>query len=255
MKRLKKTIFSLIFLLQVIIAAYGQDLDSRIKNANEAYTNGNYQQAIDQYKQVTGEGNIASELYFNLANAYYKNNQIPLSILNYERALKLNPDDEDIKFNLQMANLKIVDKMDAIPQMFYKDWLDNFKNVFSMDEWAWLGIISVFFSLIIFVLFLISSVSAYKRTAFTVSLWFLFISIGSFAFAQRQYKSIHEVGEAIVTSPSIVVKGSPAETGTELFVIHEGLKVTIKDNVGEWYQIKLPNGNEGWLKVSAVEII
>ena len=252
---LKKIIYIVTILILVINSVYSQELDPRIKNANDAYTKGDYQPAIDQYTQVVNEGNVAPELYFNLANAYYKNNQISLSILNYERALKLKPDDEDIKFNLQMANLKIVDKMDAIPQMFYQDWWENFKNIFSMDGWAWLAIISVFLTLTLFILFLIANVSAYKRIAFSLSIMFLIVSISSFVFAQKQYKSVHEAGQAVVTAPTIVVKGSPSETGTELFVIHEGLKVIITENVGDWYQIKLPNGNQGWLKVSSVEII
>lgn len=250
---MQRLIFTLLML--AMYTAYSQELDLRIKNANEEYTKGNYVQAVGLYKQVVDEGSIAPELYYNLANAYFKNNQVSQAILNYERALKLKPDDEDVKFNLQMANLKIIDKMDAIPQLFFKTWWDNVKNLLSMDGWAWLGLISFFLTLLLFSFYLLSAMPAQKRIFFFVSLAFLFLSIAGFVFAQKQFKLNHEAGEAIVTTPTVVIKGSPAETGVDLFVIHEGLKVVITENINDWYQIKLPNGSQGWLKTDAVEII
>lgn len=247
----------LLFIILLLVAknVCSQDIDLRINNANEEYTKGNYAQAAGIYKQVVDEGNIAPELYYNLANAYFKNNQVSLAILNYERALKLKPDDEDIKFNLQMTNLKIIDKMDAIPQLFFSTWWDTIKNLLSMDGWAWTGLISLFLTLLLFSFYLLSATPAQKRILFFASLMFLFVSIAGFLFAQKQYKLNQETGEAIVIIPTVVIKGAPVETGTDLFVIHEGLKVVIMENINDWYQIKLPNGSQGWLKTDAVEII
>jgi tetratricopeptide (TPR) repeat protein len=251
----KKIIYTVAILISVFTTVYSQEIDPRFEKANVAYTGGNYIETIDLYSQILNEGYIAPELFYNLANAYYKNNQPAKAILYYERALKLKSEDEDIKFNLQMANLKIVDKMDAMPRLFFENWWDDLKNFFSMDAWAWLGVITLLFSLSLFILFLVSDISFFKKTGFFLSILFLLVSLSSFVFAQKHYRLIHNEAQAIVMAPTVVVKSSPAESGTELFVIHEGLKVSITENVGDWYQIKLPNGNQGWLKLNTVEII
>jgi tetratricopeptide (TPR) repeat protein len=254
-KSLMRILFCGLWQILFVITAFSQELDPRLQKANTAYNGGDYDQAIDLYSQVVNEGYMAPELYYNLANAYYKGNQTAQAILYYERALKLKPDDEDIKYNLQMANLKIVDKMEVIPQLFFEDWGDDIRTFFSMDTWAWLGIIMLLLVFSFLTLFFVSNEAAYKKTGFFLALFFTVFFILSFVFAQKQYNAVHKAGEAIVIAPTVVIKGSPAESGTDLFVIHEGLKVSISENLGEWSQIKLPNGNQGWLKMNAVEII
>lgn len=250
-----RKIILLLILIVSIMATYGQQLDPRVQKANELYNVAKYEEAKELYEQVVNEGNFAPELYYNLANTYYKNNEISKAILYYERALRLKPDDEDVKFNLQMANLRIIDKMETIPQLPFLNWWEEARNFFSMDGWAILALLTLFLALGLFNLYLLFSSSLHKKIFFFSSILLLVITMMSWSFAEKNYQAIHSGGEAIVTIPTLIVKGSPTETGTDLFVIHEGLKVTISENVGDWYKITLPNGNQGWLKVNAVEII
>jgi tetratricopeptide (TPR) repeat protein len=219
-----------------------------IDSAKAAYSKADFKKAITLYERITEQGMEAPEVYFNLGNAYYKTNAIGLAILNYERAKKLNPDDEDIKFNLKLANQKIEDKIDAAPQLFLTEWKNGI--VYLMDEKGW-SILCISFTAIALVLFAVyfaSYRSGLKQLGFFGGVILIISAVIVFFIAQHSYNLSKNSSDAIILSPSVTVVGSPDEKGTKLFILHEGTKVSITQDEDDWMEIKIANGNIGWVK-------
>ncbi len=176
--------------------------------------------------------------------------------MNYERARQLAPNDEDIQYNLELARNQITDKIEPVPEFFLLRWAENALNVFSTNTWALVSLISFIAFLVLFSVYLYSAKLGVKKSSFWIGVIALIISIASFSFSYQQKQDIVNSGEAIVFSPKVTVKSSPSESGTELFVIHRGVKVhIIDDEIKGWYEIKLADGNKGWLKRETVEPI
>lgn len=226
-----------------------------IDSANAYYTNAEYEKAIEAYQQIVTEGYQSAELYYNLGNAYYKSNKIAYAIANYERSLKLNPNDESTKFNLKLANTHVVDKINVLPQFFLKTWWQKLIDSFDSNTWAVVSIIAFVFMLTLLLFFFLSNRSALRKWTFVIGLFALFITIFTFSFSKKQKWLAENQPDAIVLSPSVVVKSSPDESGTELFLLHEGLKVSIIDQLGDWQEVKLSDGNRGWLQKNNLIII
>lgn len=249
MKRTINTILAILFTATVF--AQG-DL---IQKANEHYAKEEFQQAIDGYNQILMAGIESPELYFNLGNAYYKTKQYPLSILNYERAKLLAPDDEDIEFNLQVANQKVVDSIQELPGIFIVRWWNAIVNSQTTDTWAVLSIISFVVFLTMLGFYFFAKTSEVKRITFWSGCLLILLTIFSWSFAAKQKSRLVNHAYAIVMQPTVTVKSSPSEKGTNLFVVHEGLKVRITDKLGDWVEIRLADGNKGWLLTESVERI
>ncbi len=248
-----KAFIQTIFILVISLSAFAQD--SLLEKANQQYTAGEYEQAISSYQEILNGNMESAEVYFNLGNAYYKTGKFTLSIINYERAKLLAPNDEDIQFNLELANQHVVDAIDELPKVFFIRWWHNIANKFSADGWAKISVVSFLIVLILAGLFFFSRSVSIKRISFWVGILIVAISIFSFNFAARQKKQMTDHRFAIITQPSVTVKSSPSETGTDLFLIHEGLKVEIKDSLGSWIEIRLADGNQGWLQANSLEKI
>lgn len=248
-----KAIISTIFILFLALNTFAQN--QLLEKANQHYTAGEYEEAIKTYLEILN-GNVESaELYYNLGNAYFKTNQFTQSIINYERAALLAPNDEDIQFNLELANQHVVDAIEPLPQVFFVRWFHNIVNKLSADGWAKLSVVAFVIALFLAGIFFFSQITAIKRISFWAGILIVAISIFSFNFAARQKKRMTEHNFAIITQPSVTVKSSPSESGTDLFLIHEGLKVKIKDSLGSWIEIRLADGNQGWLPASSLEKI
>ena len=250
---MKKLFVVILFL--VSSAAFADDNSALIEKGNKAYSGKFYQQAIDCYLKVTKSGYEAAELYYNLGNAYFKLNDYSSAILYFEKARKLNPSDEDINYNLKVVNTKIVDKIDAIPDIFFIRWYYGIVNIFSYNKWALFGLISLVVFLGFLSLYLFSKVLNTRKLAFLTSSIVFVITILFFVFAQTQYSIINNNKEAIIFAPSVTAKSSPDANSTDLFVIHEGIKVKVIDNVGEWSEIKIANGSKGWVNTSVFKVI
>lgn len=248
-----KTLITTILVLLIAVSAYSQD--SLLVKANQQYTDGNYEQAIESYQQILNSNMESAEVYYNLGNAFYKTRQYTRSIISYERAKLLAPNDEDIQFNLEIANQHVVDAIEPLPRVFFIRWWNNLSNKFSADGWAKISVISFILTLILAGFFFFSTSAGLKRTSFWVGIFVIAISVFSYNFAARQEKRMTRHRFAIITQPSATVKSSPSEGGTDLFLIHEGLKVEIKDSLGTWKQIRLADGNQGWLPDSSMEKI
>ncbi|MEE4176934.1 MAG: tetratricopeptide repeat protein [Bacteroides sp.] len=237
------------------IPVRGIEPNELIEQANQAYVNGEYSYSIELYESVIKQKLEAPELYYNLGNAYFKENKFGPAILNYERALRLKPSDENIRFNLEIARSRIVDQINPVPLIFYENWWKSFYSLFSPNTWAVLLILLLVVSLVLLGIFFFSWIRGIKKTTFSLAVLFLLLTFVCMGAARAQYYHLFQKQEAIVMTPRVTAKSSPDETSPDLFVIHEGSKARITNELGEWYEIRLVNGNVGWLKRSAVEII
>lgn len=216
-------------------------------SANAAYARGDFGKSISLYESLITQNTVSVELYFNLGNAYYKTNSIGPAILNYERAKKLNPEDEDIKTNLKLANQKAEDKIDAAPQLFLSEWKNGIIDLFSESTWSIICIFLFTLSLFLIALYFISQSGSIKKTGFFGGAFFLALAIIAYFIAGNKYEVTKNSHDAIVIAGTATVNGSPSEKGTKLFILHEGTKVeTAEENEG-WTEIKIANGNVGWI--------
>ena len=248
-----KTVIQIIFFLLISLSTFAQS--SQLDQANQQYIAGEYEQAIETYQSILNSNMESAEVYYNLGNAYYKTAEYTKAIINFERAKLLAPNDEDIQFNLELANQYVMDAITELPQVFFVRWWNNIANKFSADGWAKISIVSFIITLIFAGLFFFIQSTNIKRISFWIGILVVSISIFTFNFAARQKKQMTEHNYAIIVQPGVTVKSSPSLSGTELFLIHEGLKVQIKDSLGSWMEIRLADGTQGWLPSESLEKI
>lgn len=249
MKRLFNTILAILITATVFAQA---DL---LQKGNELYIKNDFKQAIDVYNQLLMTNLESPEVYFNLGNAYYKTAQYTKAILNYERAKLLSPDDEDIDFNLQVANQHVVDSIQELPGIFIVRWWNSLVNSQTTDKWAVISIIAFVLFLTSAGLYFFSRIGDIRRIAFWTACFLVTCSVFSWSFAAKQKGRMVNHSFAIVMQPTVTVKSSPSEKGTNLFVVHEGLKVNITDKLGDWLEVRLADGNKGWLLTDSIERI
>lgn len=245
----------LLIMLLANLTGYASGQRDNVFKANKAYSDGAYSNAVDLYKKVVDAGYESPELFYNLGNAYFKLNDYANAILWYERAKRIDPGNEDIDFNLNVANTKISDKIEPLPEMFYKRWFNGLVRLFSVDTWAAMCIAMFIAGLICGILYLASRVLVLRKIGFWFGLGLLFFSAISLIFAWSGYSFTKATSEAIVFAPTITVKSSPDEKSTDLFVVHEGTKVRLLDNISGWYEIRIANGSVGWLPATSLEKI
>ncbi|WP_287641471.1 tetratricopeptide repeat protein [Bacteroides sp.] len=222
---------------------------------DSAYIKNDYKSAIQIYEALLEKGE-AAEVYYNLGNCYYKTNDIAKSILNYERALLLDPGNTDIRVNLEMARAKTVDKITPIPDIFFVAWIKSLINCLSVDAWAKCGILFFILFLVAVALFFFSKQASLKKGGFIGGIVFLILVVLSNVFASQQKAVLVNRNAAIVLVPSVTVRSTPSESGTSLFILHEGSKVELKDNsMREWKEIRLEDGKVGWVPTSSIEVI
>lgn len=220
---------------------------------DSAYMENDYASAIQIYENLLKKGE-AAEIYYNLGNSYYKADDIAKAILNYERALLLRPGNADIRANLEIARSKTIDKIVPTPEFFFIVWIKSLINSLSIDAWAKLGIVCFILLLVSLYLFFFSKQIVWKKAGFTGCIVFLAFVVVSNVFAYQQKSELTNRDEAIVLLPSVTVRSTPSESGTSLFILHEGHKVGIKDNsMREWKEIRLEDGKVGWIPSSAIE--
>ncbi len=224
-------------------------------DGDSAYIKKDYDAAIMIYEDILKQGESA-EIYYNLGNSYYKSGNIAKAILNYERALLLQPSNPDIRANLDIARAKTIDKITPIPENFL---VAGFKSVVysaDLNTWAVMAIACFGLFLLSLCLFLFSRKRRVKKTGFIFGILFFLFTIACNIFAQQQKNTLLNRDKAIVISPSVTVHSTPSESGTKLFVLHEGHKIEIKDDsMRDWKEICLEDGKVGWIPAYAIEII
>ncbi len=251
---MKSIIYFLLMLIPCVSTAQVGTINKEI--GDSAYAKGDYPAAIEVYEALLANQGIAPEVYYNLGNAYYKSSEIGKAILNYERALQLDPSDNDIRFNLELARSKAVDKVDEGFRLFLTEWIEGLLNIASMGSWAYIAIGSFVVMLIMLLLLFFGKSVALRKTAMGCSVLMLIITLFSNYAAMSHYSNLTSRDMAIVMSPTVTAKSTPDNSGTSLFVIHEGRKVKVcDDSMKEWKEIELEDGTVGWVPASSLEII
>ena len=223
--------------------------------ADSAYVRGQYQQAIADYEALLKQGGSA-ELYYNLGNAYYRTENVTKAVLNYERALQLSPGDRDIRFNLQIARSKTIDKIVPESEMFFITWYHALVNLMSVDAWARVALISLALVIVLLLVYLFASRIWLRKVGFFCGLVLLVLFVLSNIFAWQQKQNLLFRKGAIIMEPSVTVKSTPAKNGTDLFILHEGTKVSITDSsMRGWLEIRIADGKEGWVERNKLEEI
>lgn len=223
--------------------------------ADSSYVRGEYQQAIKEYESLLKNG-ASADLYYNLGNAYYRTENITKAVLNYERALLLSPSDRDIRFNLQMARSKTIDKITPEQEMFFITWYRSLVNLASVDGWARTALWALALAIVLALLYLFSDRIWLRKVGFFGALFLIAIFVFSNIFAHQQKELLVNRKGAIVTASSVTVKSTPDKKGTDLFILHEGTKVTITDSsMREWKGVRLADGKEGWIETKQIELI
>jgi tetratricopeptide (TPR) repeat protein len=244
-----------LFLLAMNVSAQVTNAESLLEAGNQAYSSANYSEAVSQYESILGSGLESSGLYFNLGNAYFKLNDIPAAILYYEKAGKLDPTDENIKFNLALANSRIIDKMEPLPEFFLRTWWISARNTFSSDRWASIGVAGFILALVSLALFIVSGSVLLRKISFWSGILLLGLMSLSLTFSIAEYRDYSSHNSAIIFTPTVTVKSSPNDASVDLFVIHEGTKVFITDLVEGWSEVRLANGHVGWVKSETFRLI
>jgi tetratricopeptide (TPR) repeat protein len=244
----------LLLMIASCLISRGQSgaVSDSLSAANQLYNAAKYQDAIRKYQFVIGQGFESAELYYNLGNAFYKTGNATYAILNYERARKLSPNDEDIRYNLEMAKTQIIDNIVPLPEPGFLRWWKQFISSQSINYWGTSSIVTFFTFLLLFGLFLLSGSFRVKRLAFWFSVAALSASAITFYFGSHLKSKLINHNSAVITDRSVRVKASPSETGTELFIVHEGITVQLTDKLGDWVYISLPDGNKGWVKEASM---
>lgn len=236
-------------------SAAKQIVNATKAEGDSAYIKNDFASAIQIYESLLQQGE-APEIYYNLGNCYYKTDDIARAILNYERALLLSPGNADIRANLEIARSKTIDKVTPVPEIFFITWIKSLVNSQSSDAWARTGIVSFLLLLVSLAIFFFTQHIKWKKIGFSAAILFLIVTVLSNLFASQQKSYLTNRNDAIILSPSVTVRSTPSESGTSLFVLHEGRKVEIKDNsMREWKEICLEDGKVGWVPSSSIEVI
>ena len=245
------------FLILFLTTGFVQLVSAVTKGeADEAYRKNDFSGAVAMYEEILNTQGESADIYYNLGNAYYKTKNIAKAIVNYERALLLSPGDSDIRFNLEMARSKTVDQITPTAEVFIVTWYKGLVNTLSEKSWGYTAIFSFIFCLAMLSLYIFGKKLWLRKAGFVIAAVSLAVTICANIFAGQQKSELINRTGAIIMEPTVSVKSTPNENGTDLFVLHEGTKVYINDDSMEgWKEIRLEDGNIGWVKTSAIEII
>uniref|UniRef100_UPI00404B21C0 tetratricopeptide repeat protein n=1 Tax=Flavobacterium sp. TaxID=239 RepID=UPI00404B21C0 len=243
-----------ILFLLVISTSFGWS-QAIFDQANDAYKKGNYEQATDLYRQIIADGKQSCDLYYNLGNAYFKQDSLAQAIYFYEKALLISPNDKDMQNNLAFAKTKTIDAIEELPKVGFNKLMHNFTGSFHFNTWGKFAIVWGF----VFVLFFIGyyfSDKTFNKRLFFVGMFVIPFFLISSLFAGWFEKYLHELeNPAIIFEPVLSVKNEPRNKSTEAFQLHEGTKVYVLEELDGWYRIKLSDDNEGWIPIESVKEI
>ena len=231
-------------------------IDSLWTGATAAYAEGRWEDAIDGYTAISRSGLESADLYCNIGSAYFKAEDYPHAVLYYERALKLDPSCSDARYNLEVVSGFIQDRIDPVPEFVLKTWTKSVCYILDSDAWAALFIVFLLLAGLMTVVLVLSSRTAWKRTGFFSGIVFLLLAVASVSFSLWQRSDYMRADRAVVMRPVTSVKSSPSdEASTDLFILHEGTSVRILDTVGDWNNIELADGRQGWIPSDDIEVI
>ena len=242
---MKKILLTLLLLCSLV--TYSNTPNQTFSKANELYKKGDYSKAIELYQSIDKKGLYSDDLYFNLGNCYYKLNKVAPSIYYYEKALKLNPAHEDALINIDFAKRMTIDVVEELPKTFLQRFSANIIQKFSFDTWAIFAVIASFLTGLLFLLYYFSFTSKLKLFLFNISTVAFFSMMVFSFFAFKNYNFVENNRNGIIFSEKVSVNNSPTLDGEEVFVLHEGTKVRIEEEIDNWVKIKLTDGKIGWI--------
>jgi tetratricopeptide (TPR) repeat protein len=259
MMNVKTSLVKLLFIGLILsfstLSAQNTVVDSLVVNGNKAFLNKDYDTAITDYQKIVDQGYESAALYYNLGNAYFRKGILGEAILNYEKGLKLDPTNEDLLYNLKIANAHIVDKIDKVPEFFLLRWWKTFVSIFSLH------LLDLILALL-FVLFLIAvwffifgRTSASKKGGLFAGTSLLILLVLAIFLYIGKVDEINSSHYAIVLAKEVTAMTSPDESSKAIFILHEGTKVSVEDGVGEWEQVRLTDGKKGWVRKNSLGFI
>ncbi|GAB4341112.1 MAG: tetratricopeptide repeat protein [Calditrichia bacterium] len=242
-------------LLLGTVSASAQEPEALFENANQLYRAEKYAEAVEAYLKILESGWENAAVYYNLGNACYRLGQIGRAVLYYEKALKLAPNDPDIRYNLELANLNVVDRIEMPPRFFLFEWWDVLVNYFSVRQLSRLLISFFVLGIISWILFLFVKNALLQRLSRISAISFLVLTISAAGLLYLRAERQLDHRFAIVLEPTVTVYSAPDENSTDVFVLHEGVKVKVDDSRPDWVKISLPDGKTGWMPAQFLQTI
>ena len=250
------TLLALLLMLPLGAGAAESYPDSLWKAGVDAYSAGQWDQAAADWTDLSATGLRSKELYYNLGNAWFKAGQIAPAILNYERALRLDPSDSDVRYNLEFARAQTQDRIDEVPEFILKTWTRKLSYLLSSNAWAGLSLFLLALTLALVLLFLLGPTVGARRTGFFTGIVALLLTLMCWGFARSLKSAAERHDDAIVMRPVSSVTSSPSsDAAKSLFILHEGTKVKVLDEVSGYTDIELADGRRGWIATSDIERI
>ena len=249
---MKKTLFLLLIITNIITA---QTASESFSSANDLYKNEKFEQAIALYEKIEDQGLVSSELHYNLGNSYYKLNKVGPSIYHYEKSLKLDPLNEDVKNNLVFAKRLALDNIEELPKTVFQKFNKNYLQMLSYNQWAIVTIVFSMLGSLFFLLFYFAVSPSKKRFYFVISALNFILLITSSLITYNQYLHSNNNKEAIVFAKKTAVRNAPTLNSEEVFTLHEGTKVLVLDNLDDWKKIKLADGKLGWIIADEIRLL
>ena len=251
-------VLALILLVVPVAASAENDayVDSLWNSANASYVEGRWADAVSDYEKIADMGLESAALYCNTGDAWFKDGNVPMAILYYERALNIDPSYSDARYNLELLNSAVQDRIDPVPELILKAWARKACWMMDSDSWAVCFLVLLAFSLALMLVFVLAPTAGWRRTGFFTGIAVLLLAVASLAFSIWQKNDYMNADDAIIMRPVTSVKSSPSsESSTDLFILHEGTKVKVLDTVGKWNNIELADGRQGWIPSDDIEII
>ena len=252
----KTLMLTLLLMIPIASSAAENYPDSLWNAANEAYAQERWEDAVNDYTAIAEASMESAPLWCNLGSAWYKSGNLGKAILCYERALKLDPSYEDARYNLELLNAMKLDRLESVPELILATWMKNLGRTLDSDSWAVCFLVFLVLALAMVLLFILGSSATSRRAGFFTGVVCLLLAVASLSFSLWQKNEYMKADKAIIMKPVSSVKSSPSgDSAKDLFVLHEGTKVQVLDNVGGWSNIELSDGRQGWLPSSDIEII
>jgi tetratricopeptide (TPR) repeat protein len=246
---------SLIVFACLFVCALDAQNEAMFDSATAHYNKGDYDKAVEKYEQILNSGVHSSSVYYNLGNSYYKLNKIAPSIYYYEKALLLDPNDSEIKNNLAFARNMTLDDIEPLPQSGIARIIDGLTGIMTFNQWAYMAVAMMMLFAMSYIVYYYLRYASHKRLAFIASVVFLFASIVSVTFSYLQYNRYNQERPAIVFASAIAVRSEPNARSQESFVLHEGTKVQVLDELDDWRKIALEDGSTGWLREENIKML
>jgi len=247
---------SLLALLLITVQSFAASfIDDLMEAGNKAYQDGNYEEALNNYEKILHEGYVSPALFYNIGNSHFRQNQIGLAILNYERSLKMKPNDENVIYNLNIAKARIVDRIQTVPELFIFSWWKSIITTFNASGWSLIVLILYLALIVIAIVWFITKSSNLKSVLFISGMANAVVLLIAVILLISSIRFETENDFGILLQTTVTAKASPTDKSGDAFVIHEGVKFQITDKLDQWSEIKLEDGKIGWILQNTFEKI